>query len=340
MSVALIRALIRESIAGKAKPKARNQIVAQIQDFIGMNAADQDGVWGSKTDEAVVNFIYGMMSSVDVYPSDIKPRQLSYDWATYGPKIVRVNDNPVSYTGDAKGFLKFLHNLTGTPYNEPEDVQAAGTSQKSAEAPSPRSGEKPHAGKRVLAVGDSQMVAQIGSTIRKRLADSGYSVTFVNGSGKNASGVLAKFNEAYRPGYFDLVVTTIGGNGSPPAQTEAAIRTIHEKIVGGDGGHLIAIGPPPATKITDTAVAGPKSWGSAARDPMWMLNREGGKFAANRRAVSQAVDNMSLDNTFTYGVSTRVPDYPDQPDGLHCAVGGVAIADDILAQARSKGIPV
>jgi hypothetical protein len=194
-------------------------------------------------------------------------------------------------------------------------------------------------GKRVLAVGDSQMVAQIGSTIRKHLADFGYSVTFVNGSGKNASGVLAKFNEAYRPRYFDLVVTTIGGNGSPPAQAEAAINSIHEKIVEQDGGYLIAVGPPPATLITNVTV-GVRSWGQGARNPRYMLDRDDGKFAENRRAVSQAVDNMTLDNTLTYGVATRVSDYPDQPDGLHCAVGGVAIADDILAQARGKGIPV
>jgi hypothetical protein len=337
MSVDLIRALIRETLS---RPSSQKQIITQIQDFVGMNKTDQDGVWGEQTDRAVVNFVYGMMNDAEVYPRDIKSYQIASDWAAYGPKIMMVNGNPASYTGNAKGFLKFLHDLTGTPYKEPEDIQAAGASQPPAETPTLQAGEKTHTGKRALAVGDSQMVAQIGSTIRKRLADSGYSVTFVNGSGKNANGVLAKFNEAYRPGYFDLVVTTIGGNGSLPAQTEAAIRSIHEKIVGGDGGHLIAIGPPPATRITDTSVAGPRSWGAAARDPMWMLNREGGKFAANRRAVSQAVDNMSLDNTFTYGVSTRVPDYPDQPDGLHCAVGGVAIADDILTQARSKGIPV
>lgn len=196
------------------------------------------------------------------------------------------------------------------------------------------------AGKTALAVGDSQMGYMIGRGLQSHLKSVGYTVTFVSAAGQPASGVLKKFNENYTPGAYDLVILTIGGNNSTAESTESAIRSMHEKVVGQDDGHMIVVGPPPATLITDTAVA-VKSWGQQASNPRYMLDRDKGAFAVRRETVSKKVDDLVLDNTLTYGVATQQSGkYPDQPDGLHCSVGAEPIVQDIITKAQAKGIPV
>jgi len=351
MSIRLIRQVIRESIAGTTSKKSLRDTVIEIQEFVGMPASDQDGAWGEKTDEAVGRFIYGMMKDAEISPNEIRSYELTSAWDVNAPRIRTVNGKLVSYRGNAADMLRFLKDLSGV---EEEITSATPVSRDAVpvetELPAVSTAQKRGPGgakKKVLAVGDSQMVAAIGSALRRHLStvdlnndgNPDYEVTFVNGSGKNSNGVLDLFNQNFNDSYY-LVVTTIGGNGSSPSMTLSAIEKMHDKVANQRDGYLIAIAAPPATLITNTS-AGVRSWGRAAASPSYMLDREGGRFASNRLAVSAAVDDMNLPFTLTYGVATRrAGNYPDQPDGLHCTVGGAEIAQDIIAQARAKGIPV
>lgn len=351
MSFRLIRQVIREAVTSTGGTRSTRDIVTEIQKFIGMSRADQDGIWGEKTDEAVGRFIYVMMSDAEITPREIRSYELTSDWSTNGPRIRSVNGKFVSYSGNAESLLIFLKDLAGVEEDEQAPAQLTPaqrpTTASVPSAPAQKSSGAPSKKKKVLAVGDSQMGAGIGLALRRHLetvdlngdGSPDYVVTFVDGAGKNAKVILELFNQNFNESYY-LVVTTIGGNGSSPSMTLSAINTMYDKVANQRDGYLIAVAAPPATLIT-SETAGVKSWGAAAKNPRYMLDRDRGGFAANRIAVSDTVDAMNLPYTLTYGVATRRAGiYPDQPDGLHCTVGGAEIAQDIITQARAKGIPI
>ena len=100
------------------------------------------------------------------------------------------------------------------------------------------------------------------------------------------------------------------------------------------------IGPPPATMITNLDSA--QEVFSAADAVDYQLAREEGDFASNRIDVADALEEEAggMEGVSVYSVASHFSIefgagssdfYPDQPDGIHTAVGAVKIADAIFS---------
>jgi hypothetical protein len=198
-----------------------------------------------------------------------------------------------------------------------------------------------------LVIGDSQAQGRLGALMAASLTENGYIVTRLAYAGASTAKVHDQLVASYSGQR--LVVVFSGGNDAYSDRTGSVgtisfldrIRSFCYK----NRAYLIFVGPPPATVI--------EPWPSnkpdpkipsfpAAKSPDYHLKREGGKFAAGRRMISDAIQEKDEEykekGCRTWGIATKVSDYPDQPDGIHCVVGAERIVSQILIDVNIAGI--
>lgn len=194
---------------------------------------------------------------------------------------------------------------------------------------------------RALMVGDSQLGSALGSEFEQKLRGLGYKVDKMSpingGSPSQVTSALASNLRGHQ-----LAVVFTGGNNATVGDSELAVDQMHARTQA-EGAYLIAIGPPPATVATNLSALN-QAFPDANGDLNYQMNRDGGRFAANRIDTADAIDAMNdpAEGLYTYGIASRhsVEDgtYEDQPDGLHCFTGAGEIVDDIAAEIDLAGL--
>ena len=189
-----------------------------------------------------------------------------------------------------------------------------------------------------LVVGNSQLGSALGEEVIRRLEALGVNVDAHEPDNGGSSAAVANELERSLDGH-KIAVAFIGGNNDTPDAATAALRDMHD-VCKPVGAHLIVIGPPPATMITNLGSA--QEVFSAADAEDYQLAREEGKFASNRIDVADALEEEAggMEGVSVYSVASHFSIvagagasgfYPDQPDGIHTAVGAVKIADAIFS---------
>lgn len=189
-----------------------------------------------------------------------------------------------------------------------------------------------------LVVGNSQLGSALGDEVIRRLEALGVNVDAHEPDNGGSSAAVANELESSLDGH-KIAVAFIGGNNDTPDAATAALRDMHD-VCKPVGAHLIVIGPPPATTITDLDSA--QAVFSAAGTVDYQLDRENGDFARNRIEVADALEEEAggMEGVSVYSVASHLSIesgagasdfYPDQPDGIHTAVGAVKIADAIFS---------
>jgi hypothetical protein len=189
-----------------------------------------------------------------------------------------------------------------------------------------------------LVVGNSQLGSALGEEVIRRLEALGVNVDAHAPNNGGSSAAVADELERSLDGH-KIAVAFIGGNNDTPNTATSALRQMHDDCED-VGAHLIVIGPPPATMITKLDSA--QEVFSAADAADYQLAREEGKFASNRIEVARALEEEAggMEGVSVYSVASHFSIesvagssdfYPDQPDGIHTAVGAVKIADAIFS---------
>lgn len=184
-----------------------------------------------------------------------------------------------------------------------------------------------------LIIGDSQAGGALGAAIKAQLQSLGYDVNVSHKNG--ASGAQIAADQIPQAGAMpDLVVACFGGNDGSPSNARSAARQIYESVVG-SGGFLIAVGPPPATRITDPQLAGRifPALGAQPSPSAW-FELERGAYVDRRVDIAEAIEDeiVGRPNAAGYGIASRADSsYPDQPDGLHLVNGAAAVSRNLLA---------
>lgn len=194
-----------------------------------------------------------------------------------------------------------------------------------------------------LIIGDSQAGGALGAALQRRLENMGYNVTRTHDDGAPGSRVLKQLPD-FTGGVPapDLVVGIFGGNDSSPASAVSAAQEMYQRTQPA-GSFLLLVGPPPATLITDTQSAGEVFAGTLGPDPApeaW-LELRGGGYAQDRREIAEGMEAAlnGQPQVAVYGIAAHwgpaggpggPQNYPDQPDGLHLAVGADAVAEAII----------
>jgi len=189
-----------------------------------------------------------------------------------------------------------------------------------------------------LVVGNSQLGSALGEEVIRRLEALGVNVDAHEPDNGGSSAAVADELAASLDGH-KIAVAFIGGNNDTPNAATAALRQMHDDCQA-VGAHLIVIGPPPATTITNLSRA--QAVFSDADTPDYQLARDGGNFASNRIEVADALEEEAsgMEGVSVYSVASHFniesgagssERYPDQPDGIHTAVGAVKIAEAIFS---------
>jgi len=189
-----------------------------------------------------------------------------------------------------------------------------------------------------LVVGNSQLGSALGDEVIRRLEALGVNVDAHEPDNGGSSSAVADELAASLDGH-KIAVAFIGGNNDTPNAATSALRQMHDDCEAA-GAHLIVIGPPPATTITNLNNA--QAVFSAADTVDYQLDRENGDFARNRIEVARALEEEAggMEGVSVYSVASHFSiesgagssaHYPDQPDGIHTAVGAVKIADAIFS---------
>ena len=189
-------------------------------------------------------------------------------------------------------------------------------------------------------IGDSQSGGALGTTIERRLKDMGFdSVTRTHRNGATGDQVVDEQAPAAFAGS-DLVVAIFGGNDPSVASALAAAEDLYN-MAGQSGSYLVVIGPPPATMITNTRLAGEVFGGVLGDDPApdAQLRRQGGDYARQREEIAQALEDgmAGRPGVSAVGIAGNI-DVEDQPDGLHLVVGVDRIVDEIFTRLNMSGI--
>jgi len=191
-----------------------------------------------------------------------------------------------------------------------------------------------------LIIGDSQAGGPLGAEIARDLEALGYGTKITAEAGSSGASIATKISQDAKG--FDLVVAIFGGNDSSESVAVNALEAMY-KACQEAGAHLIAVGPPPATKITDIGMAR-TVFGDNVKGANSHLTRDGGDYAERRIAIAQAIDSAARgrDGLSSFGIASRIPadQYPEQPDGIHCREGADAIADQILNAVGINDITV
>jgi hypothetical protein len=184
-----------------------------------------------------------------------------------------------------------------------------------------------------LICGDSQAGGALGAAIKAQLQGLGYDVKVSHRNG--ASGAQIAADQIPPAGAMpDLVVACFGGNDGSPSNARSAARQIYERVVG-SGGFLIAVGPPPATMITNPQLAGKifPALGEMPNPNAW-FELERGAYVDRRIDIAEAIESEieGRPNAAGYGIAGRAgSSYPDQPDGLHLVNGADSVSRNLLA---------
>lgn len=184
-----------------------------------------------------------------------------------------------------------------------------------------------------LIIGDSQAGGALGAAIKAQLQGLGYDVKVSHSNG--ASGAQIAADQIPPAGAMpDLVVACFGGNDGSPSNARSAARQIYESVVG-SGGFLIAVGPPPATMITNPQLAGKifPALGAMPNPNAW-FELERGAYVDRRVDIAEAIEDeiVGRPNAAGYGIAARAgSSYPDQPDGLHLVTGAESVSRNLLA---------
>jgi len=189
-----------------------------------------------------------------------------------------------------------------------------------------------------LVVGNSQLGSALGEEVIRRLEALGVNVDAHEPDNGGSSSAVADELVASLDGH-KIAVAFIGGNNDTPNTATAALRHMHEECEVA-GAHLIVIGPPPATTITNLRSA--QDVFNDANAENYQLARDSGNFASNRIKVADALEEeaIGMEGVSVYSVASHFniessagssERYPDQPDGIHTADGAVKIADAIFS---------
>lgn len=215
------------------------------------------------------------------------------------------------------------------------------------QSPQPFLFEGAKGGIRALVIGDSQAQGRLGIVMESSLKKAGYDVSRLFYVGEPTSKIYDNLVTNFSGQR--LVVVFSGGNDGYSGKTGAdGTISALEKIRSfcySNRAYLIFVGPPPATLIEPWPSSKPDpkiAAFPAARSPDYHLRREGGRFAAGRRAISDAVQEKDeaykVKGCRTWGIATKVTNYPNQPDGIHCVVGAENIVAQILTDVNLPGI--
>lgn len=189
---------------------------------------------------------------------------------------------------------------------------------------------------KALVSGDSQAGGSLGAEIQRSLTDMGFSVVLTSKTGAPGSQIAdSVVNDA--KGY-DLVVAMWGGNDASPGSAADAFSRMHE-ATRASGTFLIAVGPPPATEITNMDRAR-QVFGNRVESPDYHLKRDEGSYPDKRVQIAEAIESAASGETLAagYGIAVHFKpgqNYPDQPDGIHCVEGAEEVVDEMF---RSIGI--
>lgn len=187
---------------------------------------------------------------------------------------------------------------------------------------------------KALIIGDSQAGSNLGKELAGRLESKKVSVKTVSEVGRSGDQIASRLDGEIDD--FDIVIAMFGGNDQSPESASVAIERMYQ-ICKREGAHLIVVGPPPATKITDIELA-KRIFGDQITDENYYIRKDGGSYAQNRIEISEEIDNDSQgrDGLSGFGIAARIPieEYPDQPDGIHCNVGAAEISEKILDSVK------
>ena len=185
---------------------------------------------------------------------------------------------------------------------------------------------------RALVTGDSQAGGALGRAFKDALEAEGFKVTMGTHVNGGAGDQIVRTTLENAEGH-DLVVVVWGGNESSVDSARDTFEEIHDGLLD-MGIFFIAVGPPPATRITDLGRARSVFGDDVMSDDYHMLRR-GGKYAEIRVKIAEAIENAARGKDLAkgYGIAlhhTPGVDYPDQPDGVHCQVGAEAVVSSVL----------
>lgn len=189
-----------------------------------------------------------------------------------------------------------------------------------------------------LIIGDSQSQGRIGANVESFLKDRGFATARKSFPGKPGRVVLENL-KALNVSDFSLVVAIFGGNDPSVESATSALSEIYN-LCNSNGTKLIAIGPPPATRIENLETA-KRVFGDSVNSVDWHLKRDEGRYPGRRINIAIAIDRFG-DNRpgiATYGIAARKtwPEtYPAQPDGVHCVNGAQQIAEEAMRECIQK----
>lgn len=183
-----------------------------------------------------------------------------------------------------------------------------------------------------LVIGDSQAGSKLGAALAQALEGQGVKTKIVSETGASGREVADRLQSEAEG--FDLVIAIFGGNDDSPGEAESAASEMYE-ICKESGSYLIIVGPPPATRITNLPLAR-QVFGNRIKDESSHLSHLGGDYAETRLEISQALQRFAAgrEGVSSYGIAASIPDYPDQPDGIHCVEGSEEIARTVLDAVR------
>ena len=206
---------------------------------------------------------------------------------------------------------------------------------------------KSGSGLTAVAVGNSQLGSKLGDQLLSMISSMGVKIDRMAPlNGGSASDVAADL-EASIDGN-RLAITFIGGNADTPSAATSAMNRMIDACREAHA-HLIVIGPPPATRITDLGLA-QKVFPDVDGQEDYFLNKDGGRFASNRVAVAEAIETVAMSaggDVSAYGVAAHFHSdaspgssdyYPPQPDGIHVAEGADTIAAEIVRHLDLRGV--
>lgn len=189
-----------------------------------------------------------------------------------------------------------------------------------------------------LIIGDSQSQGRIGANIESFLKGRGFTTTRKSFPGKPGRVVLENL-KAFNISDFSLVVAIFGGNDPSVESATSALTEIYS-LCNSSGAKLIAIGPPPATRIENLETA-KRVFGDSVNSADWHLKRDEGRYPRRRIDIAIAMDQFddNRSGVASYGIAARKtwPEtYPAQPDGVHCVNGAQQIAEEAMRECMQK----
>lgn len=193
----------------------------------------------------------------------------------------------------------------------------------------------------VLIIGDSQSQG-IGVRLAALLKSKGDKVTRISRPGYGTKQILQTARTLVTPSKYDLVFVFAGGNQTWGKHPSVPLKVSRAAVTGllnylRPAGHVVWVGPPPATKITNLTLSKKVFGGKPTSSEYWFATGTARRREQKNVIYSEIVGGSPASY---YDVRDLFDVFPAQPDGIHVFNGRDKIAQDLARYPVAPSIPV